>query len=179
MYQDAKQNFGICHEVDTWHKISIYGMPIIGMPGDNNWVMLITGSLHYHSASKCSVYPFIVTYSNCWLLFQIDLVLSFEEILESLGIRHRFTIEKSNGNYPNCPVTLLPRWFNRGTSDFELVFPAEHEKGRRTKVRKWIARLYANLLIREEYSTSGLSISDAIKPPPVGTFSSHTMCVQT
>jgi len=53
-------NHSICHEVDTRHKISIYGMPIIGMPGDNNWVMLITGSLHYHSASKCSVYPFIV-----------------------------------------------------------------------------------------------------------------------
>ena len=105
---------------------------------------------------------------NCLLLFQIDLVLSFEELLESLGIRHRFTIRQSNGNYPNVPVTLLPQWCKGRTCDDDIVY-ADDDEGRSAKVRKCIARWYSKLWITDEYSTSGVKISEAIKPPPVGT----------
>ena len=102
--------------------------------------------------------------------FQIDLVLSFEELLESLGCRHRFAI-KSKECYPNVPATLLPQCCKRGSTDDILVDEAEIESdlGRPAKVRKWIAKWYSKLWITDEYSTSGVNISEAIKPPPVST----------
>ena len=49
--------------------------------------------------------------------FQIDLVLSFEELLDSLDIRHRFVKNESDTSFPNVPVTLLPQWCKkRGAS---------------------------------------------------------------
>jgi len=59
---------------------------------------------------------------------------------------------------------LLPEWCEKGTEDDELVyFPEDHKV--RTKMGKW----YSKLWITDEYSNSGVKISDAIKPPPVGT----------
>ena len=34
--------------------------------------------------------------------------MNFEELLESLGIRHRFVTKESMDNYPNVPAMLLP-----------------------------------------------------------------------
>jgi len=100
--------------------------------------------------------------------------LSFEELLESLGIRHWFAI-KPKTHYPNMPVTLLPQWCKGGTSDQDLVsYPDVYETGRLAKIRKWVAKWYAKLLVADEYSTSGVKITDAIKPPPVGTTSVFT-----
>ena len=82
-----------------------------------------------------------------YLLFQIDLVLSFEELLESLHLRHRFVIKQSKTFYPNDPATLLP--------DLCVKFGTAPER-----VAKW----YSKLFITDEYSTSGRNISDAIKP---------------
>ena len=73
-------------------------------------------------------------------------------------------IKQSKTHYPNVPVTLLPRWCKRGTSDSLLVHNAEH-----AKVRKKMAKWYSKLWVTDEYKTSGESVSDAIKLPPVGT----------
>jgi len=90
--------------------------------------------------------------------------LNFEELLESLGIRYRFVIEKSEENFPNAPATLLPKWFKRAIGVNRLVVTPDTHKVR-TRMGKW----YSKLWITDEYSTSGVKISDAIKPPPVGT----------
>ena len=85
-------------------------------------------------------------------------------MLESLGIRHRFVIKESKGNYPNVPATLLPEWCKIGTDDDSLV---HDPKGKKVQTR--LAKWYSKLWITDEYSTSGMKISDAIKTPPVGT----------
>ena len=93
--------------------------------------------------------------------------MSLEELLESLGIRHRFAI-KPKACFPNVPVTLLPQWCKRGIRDSDLARNYHrYDKGRLPKVQKWIAEWYSKLWITDEYSTSGVKISDAIKPPPV------------
>jgi len=88
--------------------------------------------------------------------------LNFEELLESLGIHHRFVIKESMDNYPNVPAMLLPEWCEKGTAG--LVYNPE-----RHKVQTWMGKWYSKLWITDEYSTSGEKISDAIKPSPVGT----------
>jgi len=97
-------------------------------------------------------------YFSLFTAFQIDLILNFEELLESLGIRYRFVIKESKENFPNVPATLLPKWCKRGigVNSLDKVW---------TRMGKW----YSKLWITNEYSTSGVKISDAIKPPPVGT----------
>ena len=104
--------------------------------------------------------------SHC---FQIDLVLSYEELLESLGVRCRF-VRKLKTHYPNVPATLLPLWCKSGTSDHDLVYPdRDDEQSKLSKVRKKMAKWYSKLLFTDDYSTSGVKIYDAIKQPPVGT----------
>jgi len=105
-----------------------------------------------------------VYFSLLTFFFQIDLILNFEELLESLGIRHRFVTKDSKDNYPNVPATLLPEWCKKGTDDFGLVYFPEDYKVR-TRMGKWYSRLW----ITDEYSTSGVKMSEAIKPPLVGT----------
>ena len=118
-----------------------------------------------------SLYSVIVYTSHCYPPFQIDLILSFEELLESLGIRHRFVKKESTKSYPNAPMTLLPQWCKKKGVDEEILAadPDEYYPGRLGKVRKWIAKQYSKLWITDDYSTSGVRISEAIKPPPVGT----------
>jgi len=96
--------------------------------------------------------------------FQIDLILNFEELLESLGIRHRFVIKESTDNYPNVPATLLPEWCKKGTDDVGLIYFAKIHNVQ-TRMGKWYSRLW----ITDEYSISGVKVSEAIKPPPVST----------
>ena len=67
-------------------------------------------------------------------------------------------------NYPNVPATLLPKWCKKGTDNGNLVYYPERHKIRR-RMGKW----YSKFWITDEYSTSGVKISDAIKPPLVGT----------
>ena len=62
------------------------------------------------------------------------------------------------------PATLLPEWCKRGTDDHKLVYsPKDHKL--QTRMGRW----YSKFWITDEYSTSGVKISDAMKPPPVGT----------
>ena len=98
--------------------------------------------------------------------FQIELVLSIEELLESLHLRRRFVIpyHRSKFYYPNTPETLLPDWCKRGTCDKDLV-----ENKKPSRVRKWIAKLYSKWWITNDYSASGVNVSNAIKPRPVCT----------
>ena len=103
-------------------------------------------------------YSAFTHYTTC-SLFQIDLVLSFEELLESLHLRHRFVIKQSKTFYPNVPATLLPQWCKRGATDKEFAEDAEFGKAQK-RVAKW----YSKLFITDEFSTSGRNISDAIKP---------------
>ena len=81
-----------------------------------------------------------------------------------MGIRHRFVIKQSKKNYPNMPATLLPEWCKKGTDDLSLVHRSKYHKVL-TRMGKWYSRLW----ITDEYSTSGVRISDATKPRPVGT----------
>ena len=87
--------------------------------------------------------------------------MNFEELLESLDIRHRFVTKESKDNYPNVPATLLPEWCKKGRYDNcgrlnGLVYAPERHKVR-TRMGKW----YSKLWITDEYSTSGVKISDA------------------
>ena len=90
--------------------------------------------------------------------------MNFEELLESLGIRHRFVIKESTDNYPNVPATLLPEWCNIGACNLSLAYWPKFYK-----VQTWMGKWYSKLWITDEYSTSGVKISEAIKPSPVGT----------
>ena len=69
-------------------------------------------------------------------LFQIDLVLTCEELLESwpvrklfgcLHIHHWYAIQESRELYSNAPETLLPQWC-KGDGDYTLVNYPENEK---------------------------------------------------
>jgi len=99
------------------------------------------------------------------IALQIDLVLSLEELLESLHLRQRFVSPyHRSAFYPNTPETLLPDWCKRGTCDKDLV-----ENKKPSRVRKWIAKLYSKWWITNDYSASGVNVSNAIKPHPVCT----------
>ena len=109
------------------------------------------------------------------LFFQIDLVLTCEELLESPAIKklfdilhiHRwYAIKKSAVLYPNAPETLLPKWYKGGKYDWELVSPSEGKK-KSDRTRSWIAKRYANWWISDDYSTSGINICNKINPVQV------------
>ena len=100
--------------------------------------------------------------SHC---FQIDLILSFEELLESMGIRQQLVC-KLKTRYPNVPATLLPVWCRSGTSDRDLIY-CDDEERKLSKIQRKMAKWYSKLWFTDEYSTSGVKISDAIKSPPV------------
>ena len=90
-------------------------------------------------------------------------------MLKSLGRSHWCAI-KPMTHYPNMPLTLLPQWCKGGASDYLLAEnPDRYDKGRLPKFQRWIAKWYSKSWITDEYSTSGKTIADAIKPPPVGT----------
>jgi len=91
--------------------------------------------------------------------------LNFEELLESLGIRHRFVTKESMNIYPNVPATWLPEWCKKGTHGDEQLARYPEDYKVRTRMGNWYSRLW----ITDEYRTSGVKISDAIKPSPVGT----------
>ena len=107
------------------------------------------------------------------LLFQIDLVLTCEELLESRSIKklfnilhiHRwYAIQKSEKMYPNAPETWLPKWFKGGKNDQKLVEDPGNKKSDRA--RSWIAKRYAKWWISDDY-TSGVNICNKINPPQV------------
>ena len=107
-------------------------------------------------------------------LFQIDLVLTCEELLESrpvkklfsfLHIHHWYAIQKSRKLYPNIPETLLPQWCKRGGDDEDLANSLTN--GTSDKARRWVAKRYAKWWITDDYRTSGVNICDKINPPQV------------
>ena len=85
---------------------------------------------------------------------QIDLVLTIEELLEFMHLRHRFVIKRSEDLYPNAVETLLPNWL-RGSK----YFP--------DKVRRWIAKRYAKWGISDDYRASGVKICNRIEKAQV------------
>ena len=108
-------------------------------------------------------------------LFQIDLVLTCEELLESWPVKklfgclhiHRwYAIQESRELYPNAPETSLPQWCKRGKQDWELVW---HSKGKKKSERaqRWIAKRYAKWWTTDDYSTSGVNICNKVNPPQV------------
>ena len=107
-------------------------------------------------------------------LFQIDLVLTCEELLESQPIKklfdtlhiHRwYAVQKSTTLYPNAPETLLPKWCKGGKHDQDLVSPTESEKKSQV-IRRRIAKRYAKWWVSDDY-TSGINICNKINPPQV------------
>ena len=114
-------------------------------------------------------------------LFQIDLVLTCEELLESqpikklfdkLHIYHWYAVQESKNIYPNAPETLLPKWCKnvRGIDDFPLDvdeylanYPGDEKSD---KARRWIAKRYAKWWISDDY-TSGVNICSKINPAQV------------
>ena len=98
---------------------------------------------------------------------QIDLVLTIEEMLEFMHLRHRFVIKGSEKCYPNAVETLLPNWFKGRKANEDLAGMAEDEYERPEKVRRWIAKRYAKWGISNDYSTSGVNICDRIEKPQV------------
>ena len=98
--------------------------------------------------------------------------MSFEELFETLRIRRRLSHlnlfkPETQKHYPNVPVTLLPQWCKGSTEDGCWVNPQNRKPRKRDRFRKWIAKWYSKLWVTDEYRTSGVKISDAIKPPPV------------
>ena len=109
-----------------------------------------------------------------YLLFQIDLVLTCEELLESkpfkklfdiLHIHRWYAIKKSATLYPNAPETLLPKWCRGGNHDQDLISPSESGKKSDT-ARRRIAKRYAKWWISDDY-TSGVNICNKINPAQV------------
>ena len=103
-------------------------------------------------------------------LFQIDLVLTCEELLKSqpikklfhiLHIHHWYAVKKSAMLYPNAPETLLPKWCRGGKQDQDLVSPSEG------RARQWIAKRYAKWWISDDYT--GVNICNKINPAQVVT----------
>ena len=95
---------------------------------------------------------------------QIDLVLTIEELLEFMHLRHRFVIKESEERYPNAVETLLPNWL-KGRKYYPAMSEDKYEWS--DKVRRWIARRYAKWAISDDYSASGVNICDRIKEPQV------------
>ena len=103
-------------------------------------------------------------------LFQIDLVLTCEELLESWPVKklfgclhiHRwYAIQKPRELYPNAPETLLPQWCKRG-GDYVLAnYP---RNGKSDRAQRWVAKRYAKWWITDDYSTSGVNICNKVKP---------------
>ena len=98
---------------------------------------------------------------------QIDLVLSIEELLEFMHLRHRFVIKKSEDLYPNAVETLLPNWLKGSKTNYYLAEMAEDKYKRPDKVRRWIAKRYAKWGISDDYSASGVKICNRIEKPQV------------
>ena len=98
---------------------------------------------------------------------QIDLVLTIEELLEFMHLRHRFVIKESEALYPNAVATLLPNWFKGSKGNKDLAEMAEDEYKRPDKVRRWIAKRYAKWGVSDDYSTSGVKICNRIENPQV------------
>ena len=107
-------------------------------------------------------------------LFQIDLVLTCEELLESwpvkklfscLHIRRWYPIQESGALYPNTPETLLPKWCKGGRDDEDLV--KFLGSGKSDRGRRWIAKRYTKWWITDDYSTSGGNLCNKINPPQV------------
>ena len=79
-------------------------------------------------------------------LFQIDLVLTCEELLESWPVKklfgclhiHRwYAIQESGELYPNTPETLLPQWCKGGSDEQLATYPGS---GKSDRGRRWIAK---------------------------------------
>ena len=98
---------------------------------------------------------------------QIDLVLTIEELLEFMHLRHRFVIKTSEELYPNAVETLLPNFLKRSKDNDDLAEMAEGDYERPDKVRRWIAKRYAKWGISDDYSGSGVNICNQIEKPQV------------
>ena len=98
---------------------------------------------------------------------QIDLVLSIEEMLEFMHLRHRFVIKESEALYPNAVESLLPKWFKGSKDNWDLAEMAENDYEKPDKVRRWIAKRYAKWGISDDYSASGVKICNRIEKPQV------------
>ena len=98
---------------------------------------------------------------------QIDLVLTVEEMLEFMHLRHRFVIKQSEVLYPNAVETLLPNWLKGSIDNKDLAEMSEDEYERPDKVRRWIAKQYAKWGMSDDYSASGVKICNRIEKPQV------------
>ena len=98
---------------------------------------------------------------------QIDLVLTIEEMLEFMHLRHRFVIKESEELYPNAVETLLPNWLKASKTNDTLARMPEDKYKRPEKVRRWIGKQYAKWVISDDYSASGVNICDRIEKPQV------------
>ena len=125
------------------------------------------------------------------LLFQIDLVLTCEELLKSraikklcgcLHIHHSFVIQKSRRIYPNTPETLLPQWCKRDGdaawfgNDVDRYLAYNPGDRMSDRARQWIAKRYAKWWITDDYSTSGVNICNKIVPPKVSVMIGFLNC---
>ena len=98
---------------------------------------------------------------------QIDLILTIEELLEYMHLRHRFVIKTSEELYPNAVETLLPSWLKGSKDNYSWSEMAEDEYERPDKARRWIAKRYAKWGILDAYSASGVNICNRIEKPQV------------
>ena len=98
---------------------------------------------------------------------QIDLVLTIEELLEFMHLRHRFVIETSEELYPNAVETLLPNFLKGSNDNYDFAEMAEDDYERPDKARRWIAKRYAKWGISDDYSASGVNICNRIEKPQV------------
>ena len=110
---------------------------------------------------------------------QIDLVLTIEEMLEFMHLRHRFVIKESEPLYPNAVETLLPTCFKGSMANNILAEMAEDKYERPDKVRRWIAKRYAKWEISNDYSTSGVNICNQIEKLEVCKCSFLLQCSKT
>ena len=98
---------------------------------------------------------------------QINLVLTIEELLEFMHLRHRFVIKTSEELYPNAVETLLPNFLKGSKDNEDLAEMAEDDYERPDKARRWIAKRYAKWRISDDYSGSGVNICNRIEKPQV------------
>ena len=98
---------------------------------------------------------------------QIDLVLTIEEMLEFMHLRHRFVIKESEELYPNAVETLLPNWLKGSKDNKDWAEMPEDKYKRPEKVRRWIAKRYAKWGISDDYSASGVKICNQIEKTQV------------
>ena len=98
---------------------------------------------------------------------QIDLVLTIEELLEFMHLRHWFVIETSEELYPNAVETLLPNFLKGSKDNYDLAKMAEDDYERPDKARRWIAKQYAKWGISDDYSGSGVNICNRIEKSQV------------